>query len=163
MKFDNETRICKLLIDYITDLTKDIPEVDFNKQIISDSITPAWVLGHLSLEAVNTAGTIDIHIDFNKEWKSYFSQGTSARDIPDSISKELLMSEFKRIYTHLMGCLESVPENILNRENPSKILADYFPHIHNDVSHILSSHLGVHGGQIGMWRKMYGLKNKYGR
>ena len=163
MTFDNEIRICKLLIDYITDLTKDIPEQDFNKQVIPDSITPAWVLGHLSLEAVNTAKTLGVHLNIDLKWKEYFSQGTSARDIPKTIEKELLMNEFKRIYTQLMECLKEVPDDVLNKDNPSQILGDYFPYIHNDVSHILSSHLGVHGGQIGMWRKAYGLKNKYGR
>ena len=152
-----------MLIDYIKALTLDIQEPDFNKQLIRDSISPAWVLGHLCLETVRTADWIDIEIDLEPQWKEYFAQGKSPKNVPLGISKSLLISEFERIYLEFIDKLTDVPESILNRENPTKILKDYFPLVQHDVAHTLTSHLAIHGGQLGMWRKEYGLENKYGR
>lgn len=54
MNFENERLISKLMIDYINDMTIDIPAEDFNKQVIPNSISPAWILGHLCYETTRT-------------------------------------------------------------------------------------------------------------
>lgn len=94
---------------------------------------------------------------------SYFSQGKSPLDVPEDINKDTLIKEFNRILNEFLLKITDVPLDALYRTNPSKILGEYFPKVHNDVSHTLTSHLGIHGGHIGMWRKLYGLNNKYGR
>lgn len=163
MTFENEKRICKLMMDYIKDMTIDIPDKDFNKQVIPNSISPAWVLGHLCYETARTASWLDMEIEIDSKWSLYFSQGKSPLDVPDEINKDILISEFHRILDEFLLKLNDIPMEVLNRTNPSKLLGEYFPRVHNDVSHTLTSHLGIHGGHIGMWRKVYGLNNKYGR
>ncbi len=163
LSFDSEKRICRLMVDYILDLTADIPAEDFNKQVIADSISPAWVLGHLCYETVRTASWLDVELPLDKAWEQYFSQGTSALDVPEMLEKGHLRATFKKTIEAFADALSSVDEEKLRRPNPSKVLADYFPEVQHDVSHTLTSHLAIHGGHLGMWRKAYGLKNKYGR
>ena len=150
--FYKEKLTARLMIDYLLELTADIQEDLFHSQLIKDSISPAWVLGHLCLETVKTAASINIQLTLDPEWEEYFCQGSSAKDVPKELTKEILRSTFSSTLDEFIYGLEKVDTEKLTQKNHSKALASYLPELQHDVSHVITTHLAIHAGQIGMWR-----------
>ncbi len=159
--FEQEVIVNKLLVDYLHQLTVDIPELEFSDQAIPNTNSPAWVVGHLILEAVKTLNTVGIELELPSSWSDFFMQETLPKEgFP--VNDELLI-EFQKVYATFREQVLLLTEEQYLKNNPSQILATYYPQLKDDISHVLTAHLGIHCGHIGMWRKAKGLKNIYGK
>ncbi len=159
--FEQELIVNKLLVDYLTQLTHDIPSDEFNEQAIENTNSPAWVVGHLTVEAVITLKRVNVEVEIPELWFEFFAQNTLPRE--DFPSKEELLTKFKEIYDRFREEVLVLDSTQYLKDNPTKILVDYYPQMKDDISHMLTAHLGIHSGHIGMWRKAKGLDNIYGK
>lgn len=159
--FEQEVIVNKLLVDYLAQLTNDISVAEFNEQAIPNTNSPAWIVGHLTIEAVKTLKMVGVEIELSTSWFDYFAQNTLPQE--NFPLKEELLNKFQEVYAIFREQAPLLTEEQYLKDNPTKILAAYYPQLKDDISHILTAHLGIHCGHIGMWRKAKGLKNIYGK
>jgi hypothetical protein len=154
-----------LLIENCTANTKmlqrfvaDIPEEKMCAQFPGLPNHPMWTIGHLTLVRGGMAGMVGKPAGLPAEWKARFGgNSTPVADAAVHPRKEEMIGIFLHTHEHMVEALRAADEAILNEPTPNERLAPFFPTKRHFLWNVLTTHDGMHLGQIGDFRRALGL------
>lgn len=138
---------------YLKKLVADIPDEDMASQSEGVVNHPAWTLGHIAVANNFAIQMIGADWCLPESWRELFGPGSNPTPVRDDYpSKADLLEAVERVSSAAMSALESVSNEQLDSETPSEMLRDAFPTVRGAVTFMLTSHVGVHLGQLAAWR-----------
>jgi hypothetical protein len=118
----------------------------------------AWVLGHLAYVFDSMIAVWDQKPEMSPEWKALFN--VASKPEPDRAkypSKAELLAAYEKAYQRIVDTVKAAPSEAFDREFPNPKLRPMLPTIGVAMTHILTSHQGVHLGQLSSWRRAEGF------
>ncbi len=145
-------------VDYAKRLVADIPDDKMAAQPVEGMNHAAWVLGHLAYVFDSMIGVWDEKPVMSAEWKELFN--VSSKPLPDRArypSKDALLEAYEKAYQRIVDKVKTASPESLARDFPNPRLRASLPTVGVAMVHILTSHQGVHLGQLSAWRRAQGL------
>ena len=156
--FEAELAINRFLIQYGRMMVADLSDERMADQPLPGLNHPAWILGHLAYSADGAVGVLGGDKMLTAEWVSRFGPGSQPTAIrSDYPSKEDLLREFEGRFEKARELAAAAHPDRLGRRNPHPRLRGGLPTVRDLVALLLTGHLGVHLGQLSMWRRAIGL------
>jgi hypothetical protein len=155
---DYVLRASAINLEYAKKLVADIPEDKMCAQPAPGMNHAAWVLGHLTFVADSMIRIFDQPFSMPKEWVELFnvaSKPTSGR--ASYPSKAALLQAYETAYARLTEAVRAAPPEAFDREFPNPKLRPTLPTVGVAMVHILTSHQGLHLGQLSAWRRAQGM------
>jgi uncharacterized damage-inducible protein DinB len=143
---------------YANKLVADLADEQMCAQPAPGMNHAAWVLGHLAFVFDSMTAVFDQKPTMTQEWKTLFN--LSSKPLPDRAaypSKEELLAAYEANYQRIVELVRSTNDEMLAREFPNPRLRPLLPTVGVAMVHILTSHQGVHLGQLSAWRRALGL------
>jgi hypothetical protein len=154
----SELRVNQFLIGYLRKLVEGISDERMVEQPLPEVNHPAWILGHLAWSTDRARWVLELPPEFPAEWTTIFGFGTkpsaSRGDYP---SRDELVAAVERGFERLREQVTSATPEQLSRPSPHPQTKDQLPAVEDVLAVLLTGHLGVHLGQLSMWRRMIGL------
>lgn len=124
---------------------------------------PGWIVGHLVMVndfALKLLGKEPLLTgERAAAWGKEFGPGSTAEPIADAYPpKAELMAALREGYAAVAEAAEGVDLATLTAPNPVAALAGKLPTAGDLVGHILTTHPGMHIGQLQNWRRQVGFK-----
>jgi hypothetical protein len=120
---------------------------------------PAWILGHLAF--VRFAMTKQLGIessDFREEWAPLFGRGSTPCSEDNKYpGKDELWDAFKRLQSTVMERVVTLTSEELAQPHTVEPLKAPFPTLGDLLLQMLTSHDGLHAGQLSDWRRTLGF------
>lgn len=155
---DSELKINQFLVQYCRMLVGDIPEERLTEQPLPGVNHPAWILGHLAFSADRARGLIGAAKEVPAEWTSLFGPGSrplASRSVYPP--KHDLLRAVEQGFERLRQQAAAATPEQLAQPSTNPYTKEALPTIKDGVAFLLTGHLGVHLGQLSMWRRMIGL------
>jgi len=157
MGYERECSICGFLLGYLDKIAADIPDNAMSQRGGAGGNPPGWILGHLAsvsdfaLRIMGQTGRVP------KAWHQQFSPG--GKPAPDAAypPKQELLDAVRSGYRAAIDAARTSDASKLGEPHglglldgtPIKTKAEL-------LSHLLTSHLAVHVGQLSYWRRSAG-------
>ena len=155
---DSELKVNQFLVPYCRMLVGDIADGRLAEQPLPGVNHPAWVLGHLAFSADRASSLLGAAKELPADWAALFGPGSkpsaSRCDYP---SKDELLRAVEQGFERLRQQLAATTPEQLAQPSTNPYTKDALPTIQDGVAFVLTGHLGVHLGQLSMWRRMTGL------
>jgi uncharacterized damage-inducible protein DinB len=155
---DHVLRAASANVDYAKRLVADIPDDKMCAQPIAGMNHAAWVLGHLAYVFDSMIGVFDEKPVMSAEWKELFN--LSSKPLADRAkypSKAALFEAYEKSYQRIVNAVKAASPKSLARDFPNPRVRSTLPTVGMAMVHILTSHQGVHLGQLSAWRRAQGL------
>ena len=118
----------------------------------------AWVLGHLAFVFDSMIGVFDQQPVMRAEWKELFNLASKPpADRAKYPSKAALFEAYEKAYQRIVDAVKAASPESLAREFPNPQLRATLPTVGMAMVHILTSHQGIHLGQLSAWRARSGI------
>jgi len=155
---DHVLRAAAVNIDYAKKLVADIPEEKMAAQPVAGMNHAAWVLGHLAYVFDSMTSVFDQKPTMSAEWKTLFNLSSKPdADRAKYPSKAALLEAYENAYQRIVDLVKGASVESLAREFPNPRLRTSLPTVGIAMVHILTSHQGIHLGQLSAWRRAQGL------
>ena len=154
---DNAIQVNLFLMHYCQMLVGDIADERMAEQPHSGVNHPAWVVGHLAWAADGALAMLGAPKVMPAEWKTLFASGSKpspSRSVYPS--KAELVRAVDEGYLQVRQKAASVSAEQLSRPTTSPRARETLPTFKEMVTFLLTGHLGVHLGQLSLWRRMIG-------
>jgi hypothetical protein len=155
---DSAIQVNLFLMQYGRLLVADVGDERLAEQPHAGVNHPAWVLGHLALTADAMLGRLGAPKALPAEWASLFGPGSkpsaSRSDYP---SKNELLQAVEQGYEQLRQKAAGATAEQLSQPTTNPRAKEALPTLREFLAFILSGHVGVHLGQLSMWRRLIGL------
>jgi uncharacterized damage-inducible protein DinB len=151
-------RASRTNVEYAKKLVADIPDERMCAQPFPGMNHAAWVLGHLTYVFDSMIGVFDQKPSMSPQWKELFN--LASKPLPDRAkypSKAELFEAYEKAYQRIVDAVKAASSESLDREFPNPKLRSSLPTVGTAMVHILTSHQGVHLGQLSAWRRAQGL------
>jgi hypothetical protein len=148
----------RINVEYGKKLVADLSDEQMSVQPAPGMNHAAWVIGHLTFVADSMIRVWDQPFAIPKEWGELFN--LSSQPIADRSrypSKAELLPAYEKAYERLMAAVAAAPPEAFDREFPNPKLRSVLPTVGVAMTHILTSHHGLHLGQLSAWRRAQGL------
>ena len=159
---DSERKVNQFLVQYCRLLVGDIADERLAEQPLPGVNHPAWVLGHLAFSADRARGLLGAEKELPAAWTPLFGPGSqpsaSRSDYP---SKDDLLRAVEQGFERLRQQAAAATPAQLARPTTNPYTKDALPTVRDGVAFLLTGHLGIHLGQLSMWRRMIGLLPLY--
>ena len=155
---DHVLRAASANVEYAKRLVADIPDDKMAAQPVEGMNHAAWVLGHLAYVFDSMIGVWDEKPVMSAEWKELFN--LSSKPLPDRAkypSKAALFEAYEKAYQRIVDKVKAASPESLARDFPNPRLRATLPTVGMAMVHILTSHQGIHLGQLSAWRRAQGL------
>ena len=151
-------RAAAINLDYAKKLVADIPEETMCQQPAPGMNHAAWVLGHLAYVFDSMIGVFDQQSSMSREWKDLFNLASKPEGERGKYpSKAALLAAYEKAYQRIVDAVKAASPEALAREFPNPRLRPLMPTVGIAMVHILTSHQGIHLGQLSAWRRAQGL------
>lgn len=145
-------------IDYARKLVADIPDERMCVQPYPAANHAAWVLGHLAYVFDSMTRVWGQQPTMPREIADLFKVGSQpTEDRSKYPSKAALWEMYEQNCLRVVEIVKTAPPEKFNEEFPNPRLRFMLPTIGVAMVHILTSHQGVHLGQLSAWRRAQGL------
>ncbi|MBW7905082.1 MAG: DinB family protein [Phycisphaerae bacterium] len=159
MGYERECNLCTFLLGYLDKIAADIPEEALGKRTGDGGNPPGWILGHLASVSDFALRLLGQAPRLPKPWHQQFSPGSPPAPDATYPPKQELLAAVQGGYraavdaartadpaahgdAHGLGMLDGTP---------IRTKADL-------ISHLLTTHLATHTGQLSYWRRCAGHK-----
>ena len=146
---------------YLARLINNIPDGRLYEKQLEGYNSAGWILGHLYVETEDVVAQLDKQERFGiveEEWRKWFKNTTgritNLRDLPNK----------KELWTTLQWRYEQLGQAYLNLEeakrqsaHPSILLKEVLTTFDAWFAHHLTTHLGIHCGNLVVWKKLVGI------
>lgn len=137
---------------------EDIPPERFC-EIHDDTAThPAWIAGHICVSYGTALKLLGLPIDNPPEWEDLF--GIQSRAVPNPQrypEKKELMKVFGLDHIRLAVALRNASPHSLEHPVDIPELKDHFKTVGDLVVSVMTTHEGIHLGQLSVWRRAAGM------
>jgi hypothetical protein len=150
--------INRFLVGYCWKLVADIAEERLAEQPVGGVNHPAWILGHLAFSAERANSMLGAANALPPGWPAQFGPGsrpTSNRG--EYPAKAELLSVVEQSFERLRRLAGDASPEQLARPSTNPYTKEALPTIKDGVAFLLTGHLGVHLGQLSMWRRLIGI------
>jgi hypothetical protein len=155
---DSELKINQFLLGYARMLIADIADERMAEQPLPGVNHPAWILGHLAWSTDRGRSTLGLEPELPADWTTMFGFGSkpsaSRGDYP---GRDELITALERGFERLREQAAAAGPERLAQPSPHERTRDQLPTVKDVVTLLLTGHVGVHLGQLSMWRRMIGL------
>jgi len=123
---------------------------------------PAWTLGHLVTGSEMVAGELGVEVELPEGWSELFLRrgpNDPRRPEPDPArypDRAALIAELRRVHAIVADALSRADLKALHREEEWRF-DGYLPTTFDSTVFMLLTHEAVHLGQLGCWRRRFGL------
>ena len=146
----NAKYLQSLLQGITTDEAKDQPVPGIN--------TPFWITGHLAIATDYARQLLGEEMKCPKAWHTAFGPGsTPGSEHEVHATLEELLASVRAGHTAITTLLPGVNEAWAAQPNPVDFLAKNYPSTGDLMAHLLTTHEGIHLGQLSAWRRIRGL------
>ncbi len=158
--FERELKVYALMLDYLKRLVADIDDGQIAKQPSPGINTPLWILGHLAISTDYAAQMLGGKPNCPKEWVEQY--GPKSKPIADQQprpTKADLVEAIEAGHQQVTELAKSANAESMSRMHTLDIgvLKEFCPKVGDLVSHLMTSHPGIHAGQLSAWRRQMGL------
>jgi hypothetical protein len=115
----------------------------------------AWHVGHLAVTTNFGLKVLGQELVVSKDWDAMYGRGSVPSD--DSAKQpgtSELLAKMNLAHTNLLDAYLHVDESVLAAENILERLRERFPTNGDFAAYLLTSHAGLHVGQIALLRKL---------
>jgi hypothetical protein len=119
---------------------------------------PAWQLGHLAHTSEVAATLLGLQAILPPEWKTLFSTGSKpTANTANYPSKAQLLKTLEEQHTRVADAVKKADPSVFQKQLPFENFRSVFPTIGDLVGFLLTTHEGLHIGQLTAWRRAAGL------
>lgn len=156
--FENERRVCEFMLGYLQHIVAEIPDDRFFEAAGAGANSPAWICGHLAVVADMGLTLLGKSRQGADDWYAAFGPRVAPNSFPAArpSRKALIDSAVNWTREAANAAGEADPtfcwkdhELDLLRGTPIRSNGDL-------ITHLLTSHLGAHIGQLSMVRRAAG-------
>lgn len=155
--------LCTYLLGYAAPSLADLTDDHLALAPMPNAKTAGWILGHLCVSGDYVRRKCGRPPLTPKEWGPKFAPGTQ----PSRVATEYppmaeLTTVLDAVYRDLAAIAPTLSDELLNGVNPLEYSRHRFPTARGFFSHIMTSHLGYHLGQLSGWRAAAGMEMRPG-
>ncbi|MCA9024966.1 MAG: DinB family protein [Planctomycetaceae bacterium] len=156
--FEQQITLNRFLLRYLNGLMQDVEDADLASRSEDGGNSPLWILGHLAVVGDSAARVLGLRPVQPKEWRRVFFPGTDG-DVADAgdLTKQQLLDAIHEGYKRLHPELENVDTAAMAEPHGIELLKGSGLETKADfLSHVLTTHMAMHIGQISYWRRQHG-------
>jgi hypothetical protein len=160
--FEADCNVCKFMTEYSLRALADIDEADFDHQPLPGVNTPRWILGHLAVSSDYALQAMGQTMRCPKEWHKRFGPGS--QPVSDGVrpTKDELIAAVTSGYSAACAASGRADPAVMARPHAAAILKDTPIRTIGDlVTHLLTTHIAFHLGQLSAWRRQMGRSPMY--
>ncbi len=155
---DTEQNVNQMLLRYCHMLIKDVADDRMTEQPLPDVNHPAWILGHLAFSTDRGRSLLGAEKRLPTEWTTLFGPGSKTVVTRSTYpTKGELVLAVDEGFQHLRFAITATADELFAQPSTNPFSKDILPTIKDAIAFLLTGHLGVHLGQLSMWRRMIGL------
>ncbi len=144
--------------DYLRKLIADLSDAQMLIQPYGQMNTPAWILGHLAIVNDYTLVTIGQPKVCDKSWHDLFGPETPPKaDAMHGITKQQLLTKYEEGHAAIAKTILATPESLLTTPHTIDFLRPWLVNNQDLLTHLLTTHVCVHLGQLSAWRRAQSL------
>lgn len=145
--------LCRFLFDYLEKITAEMTPEDL-LTTVGGANPPGWILGHLVIVADYAGPYLKLPRKCPAAWHKAFGPGSiPSPEMPQQTAAEWVAS-IRSGYESVLAALPAVDEPWMNEPHGAAILAGTKIETKGQLlSHILTTHLASHIGQLSAWRR----------
>lgn len=156
--FERECRLYANMLHYGKLLTADLNDGQLLLQPLPGINTPMWVLGHLAVVSDQGLEVLGQPKVCPEAWHQAFTTGTKPDAGPQpQPSKAELLAALERGHDLLTRAARNASPAALDSPNPVPFLRTPYPTVADLLAHLMTTHEGIHLGQLSAWRRLMGL------
>jgi uncharacterized damage-inducible protein DinB len=152
---------CKVnvfLLGYGKMLVDDVPDERMAEQPHADINHPAWILGHLATSAESMLARVGEAKSLPEDWFTRFGAGSKPTPLrADYPSKVELWGALEHANQRIRDFVANAPAERLAAPTTIARAKEILPTAKEMIAFVLTGHVGVHFGQLSMWRRLIGL------
>lgn len=155
--YERELKCHAFMFDYLRRLAADLPDDRLADQPHPGMNHPAWILGHLAIAYDYVGQCVGLPLQL-KRWHPLFSPGTSP--VPERgkyPSKAELLEKLEANAARVLPAVPNADPTRLAGPQPVEILKPHIMTVGELLTHLLTSHIGTHVGQLSVWRRVIGM------
>lgn len=152
-------RVANFNRELLRRMLADIPAADMCKQPPGLPNHPTWLMGHLAMVRNSIAKQAgNPSADFPESWGKLFGRNsTPTADSSQYPGKDELWKTFERLHDHALRAASELTSEQLAGPHTIDVLKPAFPTLGDLLVQMLTSHDGLHAGQLSDWRRANGL------
>ena len=153
--FKPERQVFTALMNYARLQCKPIEPDQFSYQPVPGINTPTWIIGHLAVCNDYTLGLLGLPNMCSDAWHSRFGPGSQPDQVGlDAPTKDELMVALELGFDAVMGAIYLATPELLVEPQPIDSLRENFKTKGDLLCTLMTSHVGIHLGQLSVWRKL---------
>lgn len=153
-----ETKLYTVMRSVLTDMVRDIPEADFQKLPIGGGNSPNWILGHLALCNEFGLMTMGLPVLRAQEMMPIYGPGSQpTEDVSQLMTKAELVAFFDESSERFLAAVANASPESYSAERENPVLKEQLPTVGDMIGHLLTTHFGLHIGQLSAWRRGRGM------
>lgn len=126
------------------------------------SNSPNWIVGHLALSmdfGLSLLGETPASV---ARYMPLYGPGSSGGQLADAaFAKQELLDQLVSGGDQLRNKMDCVDPSVLEKPQGTPFLAAELPTVGALLSHIITTHLAMHTGQLSHWRRAEGMSSVY--
>lgn len=155
---DSELKVNRMLMRYLRMLVEDLPDERMAEQPMPGVNHPAWILGHLAWSTDRGRSLLGLEAECPPEWTTMFGFGsTPSTNRGDYPSRDELVRAVERGFERLREQATSASPEQLQQPTTNPRTKEFLPTVRDAITMLLTSHPGIHLGQLTTWRRMIGM------
>lgn len=155
--FESACNVCGFMTQYSLRALADVDESRLDHQPLPDVNTPRWILGHLAISSDYALQALGVPTRCPKEWHKRFGPGSAPISDGPNPSKDELIKAVIDGYAAACAASCHADAALMARPHAAAILKDTpIKTIGDLVTHLLTTHIAFHLGQLSAWRRQIG-------
>lgn len=162
MRKDN-VELSEFMKSYLKQLLSNIPDAQAYEMPHGFN-SPGWILGHYIMEGIEVLEKhqLDYEVE-NRWWELFHNTGKGIVGETNLPPLSQLIPVFDDVYQKLNALYLELAQEKLEGPCTSKMLGKVLTTHHSWFVHHLTTHIGIHVGNIVYWKKIMGIEvNGYG-
>lgn len=139
------------------DCCAEIPELDFHLLPSGGGNSPNWILGHLVV--VNRFGLSMLGLpteELGALMPIYGPGSQPTENTASLMTRDELLDQFVGTGKQFLSAIEAASVEQLDAAQTTPFFQDALPTTRELLAHLLTTHLGLHFGQLSAWRRSRG-------
>lgn len=154
---NRDEKLNRFLLETYRQVVADVPQERIGERAPGNGHPPVWVLGHLAICAELGLSNFGVELE-HPEWVATFGPGSSdeisnASDYTASVFSDVILQKYPRLAAE---CIAAADE-FMDVPHGLQLLNGSAIETRGDLlSHLLTSHFGMHLAQLSHWRRAAG-------
>jgi hypothetical protein len=147
-------------LEYAQKLVADVPDGKMTIQPAQGTTMnhAAWLIGHLATTSTFVAGLLGAKAAVPAEWEKLFGYGSKPASDPNEYpAKAELLRALEASHGTVAAAVRKLPTARWSDPFPMAEMRSFVPTLGDGVVFLLTTHEGMHLGQLSAWRRAQGL------